>query len=74
MCSHMSVWIKIRGHSFVVFSGVLANLERREMSLYEVPMLLFLFDFGMGMMLTNIHMCGMLCVYMSYTNVYDCVR
>ena len=41
-----------------VFSSVLTNIERSEMGLYEVFMLLFLFNFRMGMMLASFDMCG----------------
>ena len=36
------------------------NVERSEVGLYEVPM--FLFDFRMGMMLTNFLVCGIMLV------------
>ena len=45
-----------------IFSNALANVETSEIGLYEVPMLLFLFGFGMGIMLANFHMCGMMLV------------
>ena len=36
--------------------------ERRDMGLYEVPLSMSLLGFGMGTMLTNFHMCGMMLV------------
>ena len=44
MCGMLSV---MNGKS--VFPNVLANVDIREISLYEVPMLLPLFGFGIGM-------------------------
>ena len=41
-----------------IFSSVLAITERRNMSLYEVP--LPIFGFGMGTMLANFNMCGII--------------
>ena len=38
-----------------VLSIVLASVDSREMGLYEVPMLLSLFGFGVGMMLASLH-------------------
>ena len=38
-----------------VFSHVLANVDIREIDLYEVSMLLSLFGFGIGMMLASFH-------------------
>ena len=38
-----------------VFFSVLARVNSREIGLYAVPMLLFLFGFGMGMMLASFH-------------------
>ena len=37
----------------VIFSNVLANVDIREIGLYEVPMSLF--GFGIGMMLASFH-------------------
>ena len=36
---------------FVMHRSAVTNVERGEMSLYEVPRWLFLFGFGMGIML-----------------------
>ena len=38
-----------------VFSCVFAITERSEMGLYDVPILMSLFDFGIGMMVANFH-------------------
>ena len=38
-----------------VFSSVLASVDSREIGLYEVPMLLSLFSFWIGMMLASFH-------------------
>ena len=38
-----------------VFSNVLANVDISEIGLYEVPMLLSLFGFRIGMMLASVH-------------------
>ena len=37
--------------------------ERRDMDLYEVPLSMFLLGFGMGTMLANFHMCGIMMVF-----------
>ena len=39
-----------------------AITERRDMGLYEVPLSMSLLGFGMGTMLVNIHMCGIMLV------------
>ena len=41
-------------HGSTVFSGILANVERSEMGLYEVSRLLFLYGFGMRVTSTSI--------------------
>ena len=38
-----------------VFSSVLAITERSEMGLYDVPMFMSLFGFGIGMMFASFH-------------------
>ena len=43
-------------------SPVSAITERRDMGLYEVPLSMSLLDFGMGSMLANFHMCGIMLV------------
>ena len=49
----------------MVFSRVLAIVEKSEMGLYEVPKLLFLVCFGMGMMLASFNICGVMLVLIS---------
>ena len=43
-------------------SSVSAITERRDMDLYEVPLSMSLLGFGMGTMLANFHMCGIMLV------------
>ena len=50
MCGMLSV---MYGSS--VFSSVLASTERCEMGLYDMPMFLSLFGFGIGMMFASFH-------------------
>ena len=57
MCRMFSVM-----HGKSVFSSVFASVDSREISLYEVPMLLSLYGFGIGMMLTSFHTRGMMFV------------
>ena len=67
----VAIWLNL-------FAGVLFNVcsvvtveccvaitERRDMSLYEVPLSMSLFDFGMGTMLGNFQMCGIMLVLKS---------
>ena len=46
----------------------LAITERRDIGLYEVP--LSLLGFGMGTMLANFHMCGIMLVLRAVFNMY----
>ena len=46
-----------------------AITERRDMGLYEVPLSMFLFDFGTGTMLANFHMCGIRLVLRAVLNI-----
>ena len=39
----------------MLFSSVLKITERRDMSLYEVPLFVSLLGFGIGSMLANFH-------------------
>ena len=41
---------------------VSAITERRDMGLYEVPLSMPLLGFGIGTMLANVHMCGIMLV------------
>ena len=43
-------------------SPVSSITERRDMDLYEVPLSMSLLCFGMGTMLANFHMCGIMLV------------
>ena len=38
-----------------VFPSVLAITERSEMGLYDVPMFMYVFGFGIGMMFASFH-------------------
>ena len=38
-----------------VFSSVVAIAERNEMGLYDVPMFMYLFGFGIGMKFASFH-------------------
>ena len=49
------------------YSPVSAITEMRDMGLYEVP--LSLFGFGMGTMLVNFHMCGIMLVLRAVFNM-----
>ena len=42
-----------------------AITEGRDMGLYEVPLSMYLLGFGMGTMLENFHMCGIMFVLCS---------
>ena len=44
------------------YSSVCTLTERRYMGLYEVPLSMSLLGFGMGTMLANFHMCGIMLV------------
>ena len=54
----------------MLFSSVFAITERREMGLYEVPLSMYLFGFGMGTMLANFHMCGIMLVLRAVFNMH----
>ena len=43
-----------------LFSSVLEITESRDMGLYEMPLSMPLLGFGMGTMLANFHMCGIM--------------
>ena len=44
-----------------VFFFFFAITDRRDIGLYDVPMLMSLLGLGTGMMLTNVHTCGICC-------------
>ena len=46
----------------MLFSSVFAITERRDMGIYEVPLSMSLLGFGIGIMLANFHMCGIMLV------------
>ena len=46
-----------------------AITERRDMGLYEVPLSVSLLGFGIGTMLANFHMCGIVLVLRSIFNI-----
>ena len=50
-------------------SPVSAITERRDMGLYEVPLSMSLLGFGMGTMLANFHMCGIMLVLTAVFNM-----
>ena len=50
-------------------SPVSAITERRDMGLYEVPLSMSLLGFGMGTMLANFHMCGIMLVLRAVFNM-----
>ena len=50
-------------------SPVSAITERRDMDLYEVPLSMSLLRFGMGIMLANFHMCGIMLVLRAVFNM-----
>ena len=52
-----------------LFSSVFAITERRDMGLYEVPLSMSLLCFGMGTMLANFHMCGIILVLRAVFNM-----
>ena len=50
-------------------SPVSAITERRDMGLYEVPLSISLLGFGMGTVLANFHMCGIMLVFRTVFNI-----
>ena len=50
-------------------SPVSAITERRDMGLYEVPLSMSLLGFGIGTMLANFHMCGIMLVLRAVFNM-----
>ena len=47
-------------YGIITFSSVFAITDRRDIGLYDVPMLMFLLGLGIGMMLANFHTYGIL--------------
>ena len=50
-------------------SPVSAITERRDMGMYEVPLSMSLLGFGMGTMLADFHMCGIMLVLRAVFNM-----
>ena len=50
-------------------SSVFTITERRDMGLYEVLISMSLLGFGMGTMLTNFHMCGIILLLRAVLNM-----
>ena len=53
----------------MLYSSVFAITEMRDMGLYEVSVSMSLLGFGMGTMLTNFHMCGIMLVLRAVFNM-----
>ena len=51
-------------------SPVSAITERRDMGMYGVPLSMSLLGFGMGTMLANFHMCGIMLVLRAVFNMF----
>ena len=49
--------------------NVFAITDRSDMGLYEVPLSMSLLGFGMGTMLANFHMCGIMLVLRAVFNM-----
>ena len=47
----------------MLFSSVFAITEMRDMGMYEVPLSMSLFSFGMWTLLANFHMCGIMLLF-----------
>ena len=53
----------------MLFSSVFAITERRDVGLYEVSLSMSLLGFGMGTMLANFHICGIMLVLRTVFNM-----
>ena len=53
----------------MLISSVFEIAERRDMDLYEVPLSMSLLGFGMGTILANFHMCGIMLVLRAVFNM-----
>ena len=51
------------------FSQVSAITEKRDMGMYEVLLSMSLLGLGMGTMLANFHMCGIMLVLIAFFNM-----
>ena len=54
----------------MLFSNVFDITKRRDMGMYEVPLSMYLLCFGMGTMLANFHMCGIMLVLRAVFNMF----
>ena len=52
-----------------LFSSVFAITERGDMGLYEVPLFVSLLGFGIGTMLANFHLCGIMFLLRAFLNI-----
>ena len=52
-----------------LFSNVFAITERRHMGMYELLLSMILLGFGMGTLLANFHMCGIMLVLRAIVNM-----
>ena len=52
-----------------LISSVFVITKRRPMGLYEVPLFMSLLGFGMGTMLDNFHMCGIILLLRAVLNI-----
>ena len=52
-----------------LFSSVFAITERRDLGLYQVYLSMYLLGFGMGTILANFHMCGVMLVLRAVLNM-----
>ena len=63
LCGVVCCYIKKKA-----FSRVFAITGMRDMGMYEVPLSMSLLDFGMGTMLANFHMCGIILLLRAVSN------
>ena len=54
----------------MLFSRVFANIERRDVGPYEVPLSMSLLGLGMRTMLANFHMCDIMLVLRAVFNMF----
>ena len=53
----------------MLFSSVFAITGMRDMGLYKVPLSMFLLGFGIGTILANVHMCGIMLLLRAVLNI-----
>ena len=68
-CTHVA-WVCLLLCNEEGSSPVSAITERRDIGMYEVPLSMSLLGFGMGIMLANFHMCGIMLVLRA---VFNCI-